>query len=143
MARVKTRQELEIEKLKKAAAVLGIDWHELLKTMPLTSFGSEAIERSSMEAESAIYYIKTKGKEFSAKICAHCGEAFSATYHAVQYCSDDCRAYVLEGMGLIWNHKAKEDHERWNIKNKGYIPKIIGVAATGVLNELERTNHES
>lgn len=136
--KAESRRAAELKTVRAAAKTLGIDFEELLKTMPLTSFGTAAIERNSIEAESVLYYIKTKGKDFTMKSCLWCEDEFLSTYRAVAYCSDPCRAFALEEKGIDWNPQGKEDSDRWNITGKGFVPKVIGVAATGVLNDAER-----
>lgn len=129
----KTQRDKEIDRLKKISATLGISLDELLEGVPLTQIGHEAQVRFTIEAESVLFYIATKGKGFEQKTCKRCGGLFLHTYSAVDYCSDDCRAFALADHGIIWNFDRKTDSDRWNAKGKGYIPKVIGVEATQAL----------
>jgi hypothetical protein len=131
----KKSQKNDLDRINLLASKLGINIDNLLEEVPLTEIGEEAVIRHSIEAESVIFYIETKGKGFSAKTCKHCGLAFLHTYQAVQYCSDACRSWALASMGLIWNYHRKRDSDRWNAKGKGYVPKVIGPEATAALVE--------
>lgn len=129
----KTQADIEMERLKKLSATLGFSVEDLLEAVPLTQIGTEAQVRFTIEAESVLFYIETKGKGFENKTCKHCKGLFLHTYSAVAYCSDDCRAYALAENGIIWNFERKRDSDRWNAKGQGYVPKVIGVEATQAL----------
>lgn len=137
MARRKRTQKNEIDRLAKLAAKVGINIDNLLESVPLTEIGEDARVRHEIEAESVLFYIETKGKGFTQKVCANpnCQGLFLHTFSAVNYCSDDCRAYVLADKGIIWNFYRRPLSQRWNAKGKGYVPKIIGVEATAALVE--------
>ena len=125
----------ELDRLGKLAAKLGMNIDNIIEEVPLTQIGEDAVIRHQIDAESVLFYIETKGKGFIGKNCKnkHCGKPFLHTYQAVDYCSEDCRAYALAEMGIIWNFHRRSDSARWNVYNKGYVPKIIGVAATEAL----------
>lgn len=129
----KTQADKEMDRLKKLSATLGFSVEDLLEAVPLTQIGTEAQVRFTIEAESVLFYIETKGKGFEQKTCKHCDGLFLHTYSAVAYCSDDCRAYALAENGIIWNFERKRDSDRWNAKGQGYVPKVIGVEATQAL----------
>lgn len=131
--RRKTERDKEIERLKKLAKTMGVDFQSLVEAVPLTQIGAEAQVRFTIEAESVLFYIETQGKGFEQKTCKHCQGLFLHTYSAVAYCSDDCRAFALAEHSIIWNFDHKRDSERWNAKGKRYVPKIIGVEATQAL----------
>jgi len=135
--RRKTNQKNELDRLSKLAAKLGMNVDNLLEQVPLTEIGEEAQIRSQIEAESVLFYIETKGAGFEQKVCANpkCQGLFLHTFSAVNYCSDDCRAWALAEVGIIWNFHRKSLSQRWNAKGKGYVPKIIGVQATAALVE--------
>jgi hypothetical protein len=137
MARRKKSHKNDLDRLNVLASKLGINVDKLLEEVPLTEFGEEAVIRHQIEAESVLFYIRTEGKGFTAKNCANkrCGLPFLHTYSAVDYCSEECRAWALAQYGIIWNFDRKSDSARWNVKNKGYVPKIIGAAATAALVE--------
>lgn len=131
----KRKKNNDVDRLAKLAAAAGIDFDKLLEEVPLTEIGPEAVERASLEAESTLFYIQGKGKGFQQKNCGYCKGLFLHTYFNVAYCSDNCRSNALAEQGIIWNPDRRPDHERWNIKNKGYVPKIIGPEATEALIE--------
>lgn len=133
----KSKRQNELDRIAKLSGQLGINIDNLLEQVPLTEIGEEAITRAEIEAESVLFYIETKGKGFQQKICANpnCSQLFLHTYSAVNYCSDSCRAWALANQGLIWNFRRSSLSERWNVKHKGYIPKIIGAEATAALVE--------
>lgn len=133
--RRKKSQKNDLDRLSLLAGKLGINVDNLLEEVPLTEVGPEAITRHEIEAESVLFYIESKGKGFSAKNCKHCSRAFLHTYQAVNYCSDECRAWALAEFGLIWNYHRRRDADRWNAKGKGYVPKVIGAEATVALIE--------
>jgi hypothetical protein len=124
-----------LDRLNVLAGKLGINIDNLLEEVPLTEIGEEAVIRHQIEAESVLFYIRTQGKGFVSKNCAHCGLPFLHTYHAVDYCSEPCRAWALAKVGIIWNFHRRSDSDRWNVYNKGYVPKIIGAGATAALVE--------
>lgn len=109
----------------------------LLEQVPLTDIGEDAQLRYEIEAESVLFYIETKGAGFKQKVCKNpnCQGLFLHTFSAVEYCSDKCRAWALAQVGIIWNFNRRSLSDRWNVKGKGYIPKIIGVEATAALVE--------
>lgn len=125
----------EMDRAAKLASKLGFNIESLLEDIPLTEIGAEAVERRSVEAESVLFYIETQGKGFVSKNCRNCGLPFLHTYFAVDYCSEDCRAYALAEKGIIWNFHRRTDAMRWNVYNKGYVPKIIGAGATEALKQ--------
>jgi hypothetical protein len=133
--RRKTTQKNELDRLAKLAGKLGINVDNLLESIPLTEIGEEAVIRKEIEAESVLFYIETKGAGFQQKVCKNpnCQGLFLHTYSAVDYCSDDCRAFALAELGIIWNFHRRSLSERWNAKGKNYVPKIIGVEATAAL----------
>jgi hypothetical protein len=133
----KKNKKNELDRMALLAGKLGINLDNLLEEVPLTEVGAEAVIRYEIEAESVLFYIETKGKGFQQKVCAnpHCQGLFLHTYSAVRYCSDDCRAWALAEVGVIWNFHKRPMSERWNAKGKGYVPKIIGVEATAALVE--------
>lgn len=135
--RRKKTQKNDIDRLSKLAATLGINIDNLLEEVPLTEIGEEAQIRYEIEAESALFYIETKGAGFQQKVCKNkdCEGLFLHTYSAVNYCSDNCRAQALSEYGIIWNFHKRSMSQRWNAKGKGYVPKIIGVEATAALVE--------
>jgi hypothetical protein len=111
-------------KLKNAAALLGINLETL--NIPTPEQSQEAMVRRQIEAESVLAYVATKGAGFKDKVCKECELPFSSTYHAVAYCSENCRASALERVGIPWNPHGKTDLERWG----GKVPKTIGPQAT-------------
>jgi hypothetical protein len=130
----------EIDRLRALAKKLGMGEDAIdrvIEEVPSTELGPEAAIRREIEAESVLFYIRTKGQGFSSKNCANpnCAQPFLHTYHAVDYCSDECRAWALAQAGIIWNFDRKTDSARWNCYNKGYVPKIIGAGATAALEE--------
>lgn len=127
------RKKNDMDRLAKLAAKAGINFDALLEEVPLTEIGPEAVERKSLEAESVLFYIQSKGKGFSQKSCTYCKGLFLHTYFNVAYCSDNCRANALAEHGIIWNSQRQNDSDRWNIKNKGFVPKVIGTEATEAL----------
>lgn len=133
----KSSQKNDLDRLGVLTAKLGIDLDKLLEEVPLTEIGEEAVLRKQIEAESVLFYIRTEGKGFIAKNCANkkCGLPFLHTYTAVDYCSEECRAWVLAEHGIIWNFHRKTDSLRWNVYDKGYVPKVIGPGATAALVE--------
>lgn len=133
--RRKNNQKNELDRIGKLASKLGINVDNLLEEVPLTSIGEDAQIRHQIEAESVLFYIETKGAGFQQKICANpnCGALFLHTFSAVNYCSDECRAWALAEVGIIWNFHRKSLSQRWNAKGKGYVPKIIGAEATAAL----------
>ncbi|MFF5977042.1 hypothetical protein ACFY7C_36680 [Streptomyces sp. NPDC012769] len=133
--RRKKNYKNDIDRLAKLAAKLGMNIDNLMDEVPLTEIGEEAVTRRQIEAESVLFYIENKGKGFSAKNCKNpnCSQPFLHTYQAVDYCSETCRAWALAQYGIIWNFDRKTDSARWNINHKGYVPKIIGAAATEAL----------
>lgn len=133
----KKSQKNDIDRVSKLAAKLGMNFDKLMEEVPLTEIGEEAAERYHIEAESVLFYIRTKGKGFISKSCANpnCSLPFLHTYHAVDYCSETCRAWALAQVGIIWNMHRKTDSARWNVYNKGYVPKVIGAGATAALVE--------
>ncbi|MFE1914994.1 hypothetical protein [Streptomyces anandii] len=133
--RRKNARKNELDRITKLAATLGLNVDNLLEQIPLTEIGEEAQIRAEIEAESVIFYIETKGKDFKQKVCKNpnCMGLFLHTFQAVDYCSDACRAWVLAQHGIIWNFHRKRLSQRWNVKGKGYVPKIIGVEATAAL----------
>lgn len=135
--RKKKSQKNDLDRLSALAGKLGIDVDKLLEEVPLTEIGEEAVVRRQIEAESVLFYIRTEGKGFVSKNCAapNCGLPFLHTYHAVDYCSEQCRAWALAQYGIVWNFHRKTDSLRWNVYNKGYVPKVIGAAATSALVE--------
>jgi hypothetical protein len=135
--RKKDTKKNELDRIAKLSAILGINVDNLLEQVPLTEIGEEAQLRHEIEAESVIFYIETKGAGFQQKVCKNpnCGGLFLHTYSAVNYCSEDCRAWALAQVGIIWNFHRRPLSERWNAKGKRYVPKIIGVEATAALVE--------
>lgn len=135
--RRKNTQKNELDRIGKLAAKLGINFDNLLEQVPLTNIGEEAQIRAEIEAESVLFYIETKGAGFQQKVCANpnCQGLFLHTYSAVNYCSDECRAWALAEVGIIWNFHRRPLSQRWNAKGKGYVPKYIGVEATAALIE--------
>jgi hypothetical protein len=135
--RRKKSQKNDLDRLNALAGKLGINIDNLLEEVPLTEIGEDAVIRKEIEAESVLFYIKTQGKGFVSKNCANptCGLPFLHTYHAVDYCSEACRAWALAQHGIIWNFHRKSDSARWNVNNKGHVPKIIGSAATEALKD--------
>lgn len=135
--RRKKSQKNDLDRINSLASKLGINVDNLLEQVPLTEVGAEAVVRYELEAESVLFFIETKGKDFQQSICkaAPCGRAFMHTYLSVAYCSDNCRAWALSEYGLIWNFHRRTLSQRWNVKGKGFIPKIIGVEATAALIE--------
>ncbi|MGS2592257.1 hypothetical protein [Streptomyces hebeiensis] len=134
MAR-KSKHKNDLDRLAKLSAKLGIDVDALLEQVSLTDVGHDAVVRKQLEAESVLYYVETKGKNFSARKCKGCGEDFLFTHFRVSYCSENCRAQALADLGIIWNPHRKSDGSRWNIKGKGLIPKVISSSATAALVE--------
>lgn len=133
--RKKDKKQAELDRFKKLAELAGMDVEQVMEQIPSTEIGESAIERHSIEAESVLFYINSKGKGFIEKTCEYCKSPFVATYRAVAYCQDFCRARALEKQGIIWNYHNRLDADRWNIKNKGYVPKVISAEATEVLKE--------
>lgn len=135
--RRKSTQKNELDRIAKLAATLGMNVDNLLEQVPLTEIGEDAQHRAEIESESVLFYIETKGAGFEQKVCANpnCQGLFLHTFSAVNYCSDDCRAWALAKVGIIWNFHRRSLSERWNAKGKGYVPKIIGVEATAALVE--------
>jgi hypothetical protein len=135
--RSRDKRKAELQRMEWIAKKLGFSVDDMLEQIPATDFGAEAVERSQIEAESVLFYIKTKGKGFQQKTCAwkECDGLFLHTYSAVAYCSDECRAWALAEHGLIWNYHRRSDSERWNVANKGYVPKVISAEATAALIE--------
>jgi|SRR5690606_23037252 len=135
--RRKSTQKNELDRLSKLSAKLGINLDNLLEQVPLTEIGEEAVIRKEIEAESVLFYIETKGAGFQQKVCKNpnCSGLFLHTYSAVNYCSDECRAWALAEVGIIWNFNRRTLSQRWNAKGKGYVPKVIGVEATAALIE--------
>lgn len=135
--RRKKSQKNELDRLSALSAKLGIDVDKLLEEVPLTEVGEGAVIRRQIEAESVLFYIETQGQDFISKNCnnPNCARPFLHTYRAVDYCSEDCRAWALAQVGIVWNFHRKTDSQRWNVNNKGYVPKIIGVEATAALVE--------
>jgi len=133
----KKNKKNELDRMSLLASKLGINVDNLLEEVPLTEVGAEAVVRYEIEAESVLFYIETKGKGFQQKVCAnpHCQGLFLHTYSAVKFCSDDCRAWALAEVGIIWNFHKRSMSQRWNAKGKGYVPKVIGVEATATLVE--------
>lgn len=133
----KTTKKNELDRLTKLAEKLGMNIDNVLEAVPLTEIGEEAQIRNEIEAESVLFYIETKGAGFQQKVCKNpnCGGLFLHTFSAVNYCSDDCRAWALAEVGIIWNFHRRSLSQRWNAKGKGYVPKIIGVEATAALVE--------
>lgn len=133
--RRKNTQKNELDRVAKLASKLGLNLDNLLEQIPLTEMGEEAQVRREIEAESVLFYIETRGAGFQQKACANpnCQGLFLHTFSAVNYCSDECRAWALAEVGIIWNFNRKPLSERWNAKGKGYVPKIIGVEATAAL----------
>lgn len=129
------KKKNELDRISKLAAKLGMNIDNLMEEVPLTEVGEGAILRRELEAESVLFYVETKGKGFKEQLCAHCGGLFLHTYVGVKYCSEECRAFVLAELGIIWNFHRRRDSDRWNCKGKGYVPKIIGVGATAALVE--------
>jgi hypothetical protein len=92
----------------------------------------EALEDNrTLEAESVIFYIETKGSEaiWKRRTCKLCGSKFLSTYTGVGYCSNNCRKDYLASKGLKWDPTGKTEAERWG----GTIPKVIGPTATETL----------
>lgn len=135
MARKKSQRANEIDRLAKLAEKIGVNLDSLLEEVPLTEVGPEAVIRRQIEAESVLFYIETKGRDFKSKKCKDedCNRPFLHTYWAVEYCSEECRAYALAKKGIVWNIDRRSDSQRWDIKGKGYVPKVIGPAATDAL----------
>jgi hypothetical protein len=131
--RRKRSQKNDLDRLGLLAGKLGIDVDKLLEEVPLTEVGQEAVIRHEIEAESVLFYIETKGKGFQQKACKRCERPFLHTYTGVDYCSDECRAWALAQVGIIWNYHRRRDSERWNALGKGYVPKVIGAEATAAL----------
>jgi hypothetical protein len=133
----KNKRKSEMDRFLKLAQKAGIDIDQLMAELPSTEIGSEAVERRSIEAESVLFYIQTRGKGFQEKVCknSECRKLFLHTYEAVAYCSEQCRADALAEYGIGWNFERKSDAERWNVKGKGFVPKIIGSEATAALIE--------
>lgn len=133
------KKKNELDRLAKLAGKLGMNIDNLLEQVPLTEIGPEAQIRKEIEAESVIFFIETKGAGFQQKVCKNptCQGLFLHTYSAVDYCSDECRAWRLAELGIIWNFHRRSLSERWNAKGKNYVPKIIGVEATAALVEAE------
>lgn len=125
------KRKSDIDRVKKLAEKLGINFDNLMDEVSLTDIGEQAKERRTLEAESVIFYIQTKGKNFAQKNCDYCKHPFLSTYAAVAYCSDECRANWLAERGVIWNARNRPDVERW----AGKIPKVISSEATGALVE--------
>lgn len=123
----------DIDRIRKMAESLGMDADRLLDAIPSTEIGAEAKERCDLEAESVLFYVRTKGAGFKQKKCAReeCDQFFLHTYVAVKYCSEYCRAWELEQIGIVWNPARRHDSDRWG----GKVPKIIGAAATRALKE--------
>src|SRR5687768_15729746 len=112
----------EIDRFKALAKKLGMGEDavdRIMEEVPSTEFGEEAAIRREIEAESVLFYIRTKGQGFVSKNCSnpHCAQPFLHTYHAVDYCSDACRAWALAQVGIIWNFERKNDSARWNCYN--------------------------
>jgi hypothetical protein len=131
----KTARQNEIDRITKLAATLGMDIDALLEEVPQTEIGADAAIRHNLEAESVLFYVETRGKGFSAKKCQRCDNHFLFSYHKVKYCSEECRAWALADLGIIWNFARQSDAARWNVKGKGLVPKIIGPSATAALIE--------
>lgn len=93
--------------------------------------------RQDMELESVIFFIENKGLGFQSAECKWCGSTFTHTYIGVGYCSERCRAAKLNELGIEYNINGKMDHERWNCKGKGWMPKIIGTYALEAIKTLE------
>lgn len=129
----KRKKNNDLDRLNKLASKLGMNIDKLLEEVPLTEIGSEAVERRALEAESVLYYIQSKGKGFQQKACKFCEGLFLHTYFNVAYCSDNCRANALAEHGIVWNPSRQNDSDRWNINNKGFVPKVIGTEATETL----------
>lgn len=85
--------------------------------------------RRELEMEAVLFYIEKKGHGFQDSICSYCELPFAHTYLGVAYCSEQCRAARLHELGIAYNINGKTEHERWNINNKGWMPKIIGPEA--------------
>lgn len=102
----------------------------------------EALEDNyTLEAESVIFYMETKGSEaiFKRKTCRLCGEKFLSSYTAVALCSNECRKNYFASKGMKWDPTGKTEAERWG----GTIPRIIGPLMTKALQEMDFKDEES
>lgn len=98
---------------------------EATKQDKLTRELEMAKERTTLEAESVLFYVLTKGDGFSQKSCKICNRIFASTYYAVAFCSATCRYKALAEAGIAWNIYGKTDLERWG----GRIPKTLSPEA--------------
>lgn len=133
--RRKRSHKSDLDRLKKLSETLGIDVNQLLEEVPLTEIGEQATIRRQAEAESVLFYVNSRGKNFESKPCKYCGKLFLHTYINIEYCSESCRAQALAELGIIWNYNRLTDSQRWNVNNTGLVPKIIGADATDALIE--------
>lgn len=101
----------------------------------------EALEDNrTLEAESVIFYIETKGDQaiWKKRTCTQCGSKFLSSYTHVSMCTNECRKAYLESKGMFWNPVGRTEAERWG----GQIPMVIGPEATKALQEIEFTEDE-
>jgi hypothetical protein len=143
----------EQRKLEKAAANLaaqlqqaGVKLPEKVQKMNFKEAAREAqnknIENPSLEAEAVLQFLQKPAK-FILKLCKRtaCGEPFGTNYHAVAYCSDNCRAKDLQSQnGIIWNpHKRPED--RWGGEPPLMIPPAAINAMVKLLGKSRKQSH--
>jgi hypothetical protein len=105
-----------------------------------TEFEALADNRT-LEAESVIFYIETKGDQaiWKKRTCIQCGAKFLSSYTHVGMCTNECRKAYLESKGMTWNPVGRTEAERWG----GQIPMVIGPEATKALQEIEFPEDES
>ena len=119
--RAETRAKKDAEKL---AAWLKANGHDAVVVETALKEAPDHHDQKYLEVEGVLLYLNKPAK-FISKECKACKEPFLASYHAVAYCSNACRAKTLFAeTGIGWNpHKSPA--ERWG----GEAPIVIPPAA--------------
>lgn len=118
------KQELKTKRnIEKLAALLGLNTDTATVT-------KHALEDTNYQPAEATLYFLENPKAFMKKECKRCGEVFGTSYHAVAYCSDNCRIKALQNVGLQWT-PGKRAQDRW----AGQPPLLIPPAALKLLLE--------
>lgn len=120
-----------------AAKITGIDPALLNKEL------EESYEDKMAEAEAVLTYHRTKGRAFTHKVCAECGETFAYSWDrdAIARCSVNCMARSLEKIGLKWDPN-KPPKQRWGLTAPMVVPPSALQGLTDIL-EAEDSNSQA
>ncbi len=142
---LKKKQQQDKELMERMKA-LGVDESVILAAFAEGSSKTHP-DTLSLEAELALFYVKTKGKGFIHQICPQCTNEFAYYYKMSKgeglHCSDECRAAALKDIGIIWN-PMKPPHERFLLteQTEGDFLISLSAPATKVVRTIVEENKE-